>query len=105
MRIVLRTVGIVVAIILLLAVLYAGNIAVGMHSTATVDGTIAGTGVTRPYRFCATPAAFHIFAQPTSTMSSSPKATSQAQDRLFQLDLLRRFVYGDLSEILGTAAL
>ena len=48
MRTVLGAVAIVVAVVLLLAALYAGNIAVGMHSTATVNGTIAGTGVSAP---------------------------------------------------------
>lgn len=105
MRTVLGAIGIVVAVVLLLTGLYAGNVAVGMHSTATVAGTIAGTGVHAPVQILRDGRGVpHIRATNEHDLFFA-EGYVQAQDRLFQLDLLRRFVNGDLSEILGTAAL
>ncbi len=105
MRTILGAIGIVVAIMLLLAGLYAGNIAVGMHSAATVSGTISGSGVHAPVQILRDRRGVpHIRATDEYDVFFA-EGYVQAQDRLFQLDLLRRFVYGDLSEILGNAAL
>jgi penicillin G amidase len=105
MRTVLSAIAIVVAVILLIAGLYAGNIAVGMHSTATVSGTIAGTGVHAPVQVLRDERGVpHIRATDDYDLFYADGYV-QGQDRLFQLDLLRRFVYGSLTEILGNAAL
>ncbi|HTZ55813.1 MAG TPA: penicillin acylase family protein [Candidatus Acidoferrum sp.] len=105
MRTVLGAVGIVVAIVLLLAGLYAGNVAIGMHATATVSGTIADSGVRAPVQILRDARGVpHIRASNDHDLYFA-QGYVEAQDRLFQLDLLRHFVYGSLTEILGNAAL
>ncbi len=105
MRTILGTIGIVVAAAIVLLALYAGNVAVGMHSTATVKGTIAGVGVRAPLQILRDGRGVpHIRAANDHDLFFA-EGYVEAQDRLFQLDLLRRFVYGDLSEILGGAGL
>jgi penicillin G amidase len=105
MRTLVGAIVVVVAGILLLAGLYAGNVVVGMYSTATVNGTIAGTGVHAPVQILRDGRGVpHIRAGSDYDLYFA-EGFAEGQDRLFQLDLLRRFVYGDLSEILGKAAL
>jgi penicillin amidase len=105
LRTILGAVGILVVAAIVLITLYAGNVAVGMHSTATVDGTIAGIGVQAPVQILRDARGVpHIRAANDHDLFFA-QGYVEAQDRLFQLDLLRRFVYGDLSEILGSAGL
>lgn len=105
LRTVVGAIVIVVAIVLVLFGLYAGNIAIGMHSTATVAGTISGSGVHAPVQILRDGRGVpHIRASNDHDLFFA-EGYVQGQDRLFQLDLLRHFVYGDLSEILGNATL
>jgi penicillin amidase len=105
LRTILGAIGILVAAALILVALYAGNVAIGMHSTATVNGTIGGTGVHAPVQILRDARGIpHIRAANDHDLFFA-EGYVEAQDRLFQLDLLRRFVYGDLSEILGSAGL
>jgi penicillin G amidase len=104
-RAILVAVAVVVAGVLLLVGLYAGNVAIGMHSTATVSGTIAGTGVHAPVQILRDGRGVpHIRASNEHDLFFA-EGYAEGQDRLFQLDLLRHFVYGRLSEILGSATL
>jgi penicillin G amidase len=104
-RTVLGIIGVVVAIFLILGGLYAGNVAIGMHATATVNGTISGTGVHAPVQILRDERGIpHIRATNAHDMAFA-QGYVEGQDRLFQLDLLRRFVYGELSEVLGGATL
>ena len=105
MRTILSAIAIVVGVVVLSIALYAGNIAVGMHSTATVSGTIAGSGVRAPVQILRDVRAVPHIRAPNDHDLFFAEGYVMAQDRLFQLDLLRRFVYGNLSEILGSAAL
>lgn len=105
MRIVLGSVGILVVAVILLIALDAGNIAAGMHSVATVSGAIAKSGVHAPVQILRDGRGVpHIRAANDYDLFFA-EGYVQGQDRLFQLDLLRRFVYGDLSQILGGAGL
>jgi penicillin G amidase len=105
LRTILGTIGIAVAIVLILFGLYAGNIAIGMHSTATVVGSISDAGVQAPVQILRDGRGVpHIRAANEHDLFFA-EGYVQAQDRLFQLDLLRHFVYGNLSEILGSATL
>jgi penicillin G amidase len=105
MRAVLWAIGAIVVAIILVVALYAGNVAIGMHSTATVAGTISGTGVHAPVQILRDGRGVpHIRATNEHDLFFA-EGYVQAQDRLFQLDLLRHFVYGDLTELLGSAAL
>lgn len=84
---------------------YAYNVTAGMHAVATVSGTIAGVGVEAPVQILRDARGVpHIRAQNEHDLFFA-EGYAQAQDRLFQLDLLRRFVYGELAEILGRPAL
>jgi penicillin amidase len=105
MRTILGAIAIVVGVVVLIIALYAGNIAVGMHSTATVSGTIAGSGVRAPVQILRDVRAVPHIRAPNDHDLFFAEGYVMAQDRLFQLDLLRRFVYGNLSEILGSATL
>ncbi|MGA8838988.1 MAG: penicillin acylase family protein [Candidatus Aquilonibacter sp.] len=103
MRIVLRSVAIVVVAVVILVALYAGNIFVGMRSTATVNGTIAATGITAPTLILRDARGVPHIRAANEHDAFFAQGYVVAQDRLFQLDLLRRFVYGQLSEVLGNA--
>jgi penicillin G amidase len=103
MRIVLRSVAIVVVAVVILVALYAGNIFVGMRSTATVNGTIAATGITAPTLILRDARGVPHIRAANEHDAFFAEGYVVAQDRLFQLDLLRRFVYGQLSEVLGNA--
>ena len=105
LRTVFGAIGTVVAAAIVLLALYAGNVAVGMHSVATVNGMITGAGVRAPVQILRDARGVpHIRAQNDHDLFFA-QGYVEAQDRLFQLDLLRRFVYGDLSEILGAPGL
>ena len=105
LRTILGAIGIVAGAALVLAALYAGNVMVGMHSAATVNGTVAVAGVRAPVQILRDARGVpHIRAQNDHDLFFA-QGYVEAQDRLFQLDLLRRFVYGDLSEILGAPGL
>jgi len=105
MRPIFFAIGAVVAILLFIVVLYAANVAAGMHAVATVDGTIAGTGVQAPVQILRDARGIpHLRAANEHDLFFA-QGFVEAQDRLFQLDLLRRFVYGDLSEVLGNVTL
>ena len=103
MRIVLRIVAIVVLAVVIVIALYAGNISVGMHSTATVNGTITGTRIAAPALILRDARGVPHIRAANEHDAFFAEGYVQAQDRLFQLDLLRRFVYGELSEVLGSA--
>jgi penicillin amidase len=100
-RIVLRSLGALLALVLAVIAGYAGNVAGGMRAASQVDGTISGLGVRAPVQILrdwrGVP---HVRAQNEHDLYFADGFV-EAQDRLFQLDLLRRFVYGDLAEILG----
>ncbi|HEX8806081.1 MAG TPA: penicillin acylase family protein, partial [Candidatus Aquilonibacter sp.] len=73
--------------------------------TAMVNGTIAGAGVRAPVQILRDGRGVpHIRAANNYDLAFA-QGYVEAQDRLFQLDLLRRFVYGELSEVLGSATL
>jgi penicillin G amidase len=103
MRIVLRVVAVVVVAVVIVIALYAGNISVGMRSTATMDGTIAATGIGAAALILRDGRGVPHIRAANEHDAFFAEGYVQAQDRLFQLDLLRRFVYGELSEVLGNA--
>jgi len=105
MRTIAGAVAIVVGILVLLAGLYAGNVAIGMHATAKVDGTIAGAGVRAPVQILRDGRGVPHIRAANDRDAAFAQGYVEGQDRLFQLDLLRRFVYGELSEVLGSATL
>ncbi|HTU70683.1 MAG TPA: penicillin acylase family protein [Candidatus Baltobacteraceae bacterium] len=105
MRIVIRAVAALLAAIAVILAIYAGNVFAGMHARARADGTIAGLGLYAPVQILRDARGVpHVRAQNEHDLFFA-QGYVEGADRLFQLDLQRRFVYGDLSEILGSVTL
>jgi len=89
----------------LVLALYAGNVIAGMHSQATVRGSVANSGVEASVQILRDARGVpHIRASNEHDLFFA-QGYVEGQDRLFQLDLLRHFVYGRLSELLGSVTL
>lgn len=104
-RIVGRLLFIIVLAAVAAAVFVAGTIFTGMRAHARSSGTLAGAPVLasvqiiRDGRYIP-----HIRAQNEHDLFFA-QGYAEASDRLFQMDLLRRYVRGTLSEVIGKAAL
>ncbi|MEO9169587.1 MAG: penicillin acylase family protein [Candidatus Baltobacteraceae bacterium] len=84
---------------------FAGNIFVGMHAASATNGTVSGLQLDAPVLVRRDARGIpHIRATNERDLFFA-QGYVEASDRLFQLDLLRRYVYGDLSEILGKTVL
>jgi penicillin G amidase len=83
-------------------ILYA---AVSLRAAAQTQGTIRAGDITSPVRIVRDNRDIpHIYAANEHDLMFA-QGYAEASDRLFQMDLLRRYVYGRLSEVLGTAVL
>ena len=101
----LRIGGISVAIIVGILAIVVGNILIGYHARAQTTGTIKIIGLRSPVTIRRDVRGIpHIQAQNEHDMFFA-QGFVEGQDRLFQLDLLRRAVYGRLSEVFGKATL
>jgi penicillin amidase len=104
-RTALRLAGASLAVVIVAVAAYIVNVAAGMHVAARVNGTVGGLMLQAPVQILRDARGVpHIRAQNEHDLFFA-EGYVEASDRLFQLDLLRRFVYGDLSEILGSATL
>lgn len=84
---------------------YAANVAIGFHVAAQDSGVIAGA----PTHYDVTIARDargipHIRAHDTHDLFVA-QGFAQASDRLFEMDLTRRYAYGRLAEVFGAKAL
>ena len=70
-----------------------------------VDGTVAVDGLHSDVTVNATAGAFRTFAPASAEDMAESQGYVIAQDRLWQMDLLRRAALGELSEIFGPDAL
>lgn len=101
MKNVVRIAGALAIVVVILLAIYAGNIVLGMHAAAQTSGTIADVGVSAPVEIRRDGRGVpHIRAANMHDLFFADGYV-EAQDRGFQLDLLRRFVYGSLAEVLG----
>lgn len=92
-------------IALALCVYYAVNIAVGLRTAATTSGTMSGVGVTAPAFIDRDARGVpHIRASALADLFFAD-GFAQASDRMFQMELTRRYAYGRLAEIFGPRAL
>lgn len=104
-RTALRFVAAAVALAAAVVVLYLANIALGMRGHARTSGSIAGLAVSSPVEIIRDERGVpHINAQNEHDLFFA-QGYAEASDRLFQMDLLRRFVEGELAEVLGRPAL
>ncbi len=87
------------------AALYAGNVAAGLRETAAMRGTVALAGVYAPVTILRDRRDVpHIVAR-NEHDAFFAQGYAEGSDRLFQLDLTRRYAYGQLAEVLGARAL
>ncbi|HZT12765.1 MAG TPA: penicillin acylase family protein [Candidatus Baltobacteraceae bacterium] len=100
-----RVLGALLAIVLILAVVWGCNAAIGMRAAAQRSGTIAVRGLRAPVQILRDSRGIpHIRAGDDRDLFFA-QGFAEASDRLFQMDLLRRFVYGRLGEVIGRVAL
>lgn len=93
------------ALVLLLILAWVLWVAIGLRAAAQASGTVAAGDISAPARIVRdTRDIAHIYAANEHDLMFA-EGYAQASDRLFQMDLLRRFVYGRLAEILGPAVL
>lgn len=94
-----------VAIAAIFILVYVASATLGMRAHAQTTGTIAGLGLTAPVQILRDARGIpHIRAQSERDLFFA-QGYVEAQDRGFQMDLLRRYVDGELAEILGPVAL
>lgn len=100
----LRTVGIIIVVIAVLAGVDVVYVFAGMRAEDLLTRTLNVSGLTAPVTI-ARDARYipHIRAQNEHDMFFA-QGYAEGTDRLFQIDLYRRFVYGQLSEVLGALA-
>ncbi len=101
----LTVLGILLLLAFVLVGIYAGNVFAGMRAAAQTSGTIAGTGVVQPVEILRDGRDIpHIRARSLHDLFYA-QGFAEGSDRLFQMDLVRRFVYGRLAEVLGARLL
>ncbi len=100
-----RFAGAIVIAALLFAGAYATNVILGMHAVAKTTGTVSGLGVWQPVTILRDARGVAHIAARNEHDAFFAEGYVEASDRLFQMDLTRRFVEGRLSEIFGRSAL
>ncbi len=94
-----------VALVAVAAIAFALNVVLGMRAHARVTGTISGLHVGAPVSILRDDRGVpHILAL-SDRDAFFAQGYVEASDRLFQMDLLRRFTLGELSEIFGASSL
>ena len=106
MRTFRRFVAAVALIALAVLGAFALNVALGMHSHARYEGTISGVTLLRaPVSIVRDDRGVpHIVARNEHDLFFA-QGYVEGSDRLFQMDLLRRFIKGQLAEVFGRPAL
>src|SRR5579862_8494492 len=100
-----RIVAAVVALLLAIVIVFFGNVVAGMRSHAQFRGTITGLTLRAPVSILRDGRGVpHIIAANEHDLFFA-QGYAEGSDRLFQMDLLRRFIDGQLAEIFGRAAL
>ncbi len=100
-----RLLGILLLVILALIAAYAINVATGMRAAAPVSGTLNVSGIQHPVTIVRDDRDIpHIRAANDRDLFFA-QGFAEGCDRLFQMELLRRYVYGTLAEIFGPGAL
>lgn len=100
-----RAIGVLLLLVLLLILAWVLWVAIGLRAAAQSGGSIRLDGLERPVRIVRDERDIpHIYAANERDLMFA-QGYAEASDRLFQMDLLRRFVYGRLAEVLGPAVL
>lgn len=105
MRLVVRIAALVVAVALVAVAAYAINAFAGMRVAAQTAGTLQVAGLSAPVEIVRDNRDIpHIRARNDNDLFFA-QGFAEGSDRLFQMDFIRRFVYGRLSEVVGSPAL
>ncbi len=105
MKLFLRAATILVALLAIVVLVYAINAALGMRAHARYTGTISGLRLHGPVSILRDDRGVpHILAANDGDLFFA-QGYVEGSDRLFQMDLLRRFIRGELAEVFGGAAL
>jgi penicillin G amidase len=105
MKLLVRFATIVVAIVALVVLAYVVNVAIGMRIHARYTGTISGLRLHGPVSILRDDRGVpHIIAANDGDLFFA-QGYVEGSDRLFQMDLLRRFIRGELAEVFGSGAL
>ena len=105
MRLLLRTLLTVLVILLLIVAGYALNVTIGLHAHPRENGSVSGLPIHAPVTILRDDRGVpHISAADEHDLFFT-QGYVEGADRLFQMDLLRRDMLGQLAEIFGRAAL
>lgn len=88
-------------VLIALAAAYFAYAAAGMYVSATTGGTISGLALEHRTRIFRDARDFPHIRAATDRDGFFAEGFAQGSDRLFQMDLFRRYVYGRLAEVLG----
>ena len=104
-KFVLRFVAALLIVVVIALTALAANVFAGMRAAGASSGTIAGLALSAPVQIARDARGIpHIRATDEHDLFFA-QGYVEGTDRLFQLDLLRRFVYGNLAEVLGQSLL
>jgi penicillin amidase len=93
------------AVVLVFALFYLANVVVGLHTSARSGGTMRGLPVDAPVAIVRDERGIpHIRARTLHDLFFA-QGFAEGSDRLFQMEVSRRYAYGTLSEIAGSKAL
>ena len=93
------------AVPVLLILIFACNVFFGMRAVAKTDGSVSGLALHKPVQILRDGRGIpHITASDDHDLFFA-QGYVEGSDRLFQMDLTRRYVTGTLAEVLGNAAL
>ncbi|HVA32606.1 MAG TPA: penicillin acylase family protein, partial [Candidatus Baltobacteraceae bacterium] len=105
MKVFARTIAVIGVLIVVVIALFVANVALGMRAHARFTGTVSGLGLRAPVQIMRDNRGVpHIVAGNEHDLFFA-QGYAEGSDRLFQMDLLRRFVDGRLAEIFGAKAL
>ena len=100
-----RALGALIFVSLLAILSWIVWVAIGLRAAAQTDGTIKLSGLDAAVRIVRDDRDIpHIYASTDHDLFFA-QGYAEASDRLFQMDLIRRFVYGRLAEVLGPAVI
>ncbi len=100
-----RAFGLLFAVVVLFVTLYAMNALIGWRAPEKTSGTLSGLGVWQPVTILRDARGVPHIAAHDEHDAFFAQGFAEASDRLFQMDLTRRYVEGRLAEIFGRAAL
>jgi penicillin G amidase len=104
-RILARTIAVALILVAVIAIFFIGNVMIGMRVHSRVTGAISGLPLREAVSILRDDRGVpHVIAANEHDLFFA-QGYAEGSDRLFQMDLLRRFILGELAEIYGGRAL